>query len=132
MINNKIFEEYKDMYNIYNLITFINKDYRLVFDKIKKSFNIINIAKNNQICLNFNSFSTNVLKNLNISKIENSKKLFKYIDDFNEKLTEKNIKNAKSKTVDAVKNLIDFSKKTNSINSNDIKKIIEGTIWQPR
>ena len=77
-INNNYIELYKDNYNIYNLITKIDKNYQLVFNKKKKIFQIINIAKNNQICLIFNNFSLNILKILCFKKAE-LRTLIKYL-----------------------------------------------------
>ncbi len=123
----KYLEPYKDMFNIYNLITFINKNYILCYHKKLKCFCIINSAKNNQICLKFNNFHQNILKLLEQTKIENSKKLFKFIDEHNQILEENNNKFAKEKLSSAIHNLYDYSKKTNQISNNDINKIIEGT-----
>lgn len=120
------YEEYKDNFNIYNLITLIDKNYRLVFDKINKCFCIINIANNNEICLKFNKFSLNIIKTLQKTRVENSNKIFKEIDNFNEKLREKNITNSKILVNDSIKELTNYLKRTNSISQKDINAIIEG------
>lgn len=121
------FEEYMDNFNIYNLITKINADYRLCYDKIKKQFCVVNIAKNNQICLNFNDFSLNIIKILQITKVENSQNLFDYIDKNNLNIYEKNKQSCINSVADAMRSLNEFSKRTNSISKNDINKIIKDT-----
>ena len=84
---------FKDNFNYYNLITKINPNYRLFFNQLTKSFEIINIAKNNEICMKFNNFSCNLLKILQKTKTENSTQLFKFIDEHNQKIINKNIQN---------------------------------------
>ena len=122
----QFYEPYKDMYNNYKIITLVNRYYRLYFDKKNKIFVIINIAKNNQICYKFKSFSTNIIKYLQYSKIERSEKIFKYIDNFNENLKLNNIKNIKLKTYDSLQNLTQYSKRVSSISQSDINKVLEG------
>ena len=126
-INTNRFEEYKDNFNIYNLITKIDKNYRLCFDKIKKQFSVINIAKNNHICLNFNNFSLNIIKLLQITRVENSQNLFNFIDENNLNVYEKNKQNCINSIADAMRSLNEFSKRTNSISKTDINKIIKDT-----
>lgn len=125
-LNMNNYESFKDSFNIYNLITFIDKNYRLFFDKIKKQFVVINIAKNYQICLKFNNFKLNILKTLQFTRIEHSKKIFENIENYNEILTEKNTIFTRQKVSDSLKNLIDYSKRTNHILQSDIRRIIEG------
>ena len=60
---------YKDMYNIYNLITKINKNYKLYFDNNDKLFKIINVANNNEICLKTKHLSSDIIKTLQKTKI---------------------------------------------------------------
>ncbi len=126
MFDLKNLEPYKDNFNIYNLITFIDENYKLFFDKKEKCFLIINTAKNYQICLKFNNYSLNILNKLQFSRIENSEKLFNYIDNYNAKLEDKNIKNSKQILSDSISNLINYSKRTTSISKSDIYKIIKG------
>lgn len=126
MINNIYFDYYKDNYNIYNLITKINKYYRMVFNKKEKNFNIINIAKNNQICLKFNSFSENIINKLLKTRVENSYQIFKNIDECNEKIKDKNQLNTQEELSDKITNLLNYSKRVNSISNRDIELIIKG------
>lgn len=123
MILPKNLEIYKDMFNKFNIIKKINPNYILCFDKVKKSFIIINSAKNNQICLNFNSFCVNIEKQLQKTLVENSRKLFLDIDTENEKLFKQEQTNAfnlaKDKMVEAKK----FLGRTNKILQSDINKI---------
>lgn len=126
MFNMNYLEPYYDTFNIYNLITKIDQGYRLFFNKKKKRFQIINTAKNNQICLNFDNFSLNILKVLQETRIENSKIIFENIDKFNNDLEEKYNKNLKNQLNDKFENLINYSKRTNHILKKDIQKILEG------
>lgn len=126
-LNTKRYDIYKDNFNIYNLITKIDKNYLLVFDKIKKQFSVLNSAKNYQNCLNFNNFSLDIIKSLQFTRVDNSQKLFNFIDCYNENLERKNIDDLKFKTSTAVNDLIAYSKRTNSISKNDINKIIRGS-----
>ncbi len=103
MKTNQYFVYYKDNYNIYNLITKINKGYRLVFSQKYKYFAIINSAKNNEICLKFNSFSLNIVEKLLNSRIERNKIIFREIEEFNDKIKEKNIDNFKQYMTDYIK-----------------------------
>ena len=103
--NSKYFIKYKDMFNIYNLITKINNGYRLYFCSKDKNYYIININRNNDICLSFNTFSNNIIKELHFSKIENLNKNIKFIDNFNENLSKKNIENCKDLAKEKLKNI---------------------------
>ena len=60
------------------------------------------------------------------SRVENSNKIFKNLDDFNKNLEAKIKCDAKFKLQDRLKNLVDYSKRTNQISNSDINKIIEG------
>ena len=124
-MDKRYIEPYKDMFNIYNLITEINKDYRLYFDKKNKCFFIINIANNFEICFKFNNFSLNILKELQRTQVSNSYKLFKSIDENNEKISENNEKNIKNNISSRIEDLKWFASRTNKILQSDIKKIIE-------
>ena len=126
-LNTNRYDIYKDNFNIYNLITKIDKNYLLVFDKIKKRFSVLNSAKNYQNCLNFYNFSLDIIKSLQFTRVDNSQKLFNFIDCYNENLERKNIDDLKFKTSTAVNDLIAYSKRTNSISKNDINKIIRGS-----
>ena len=126
MLDSNKFEFYKDNFNIYNLVTKINPYYKLIFDKINKCFLIINTANFNEICLKFHSFNANILKNLSETRIENSYKLFNYIDEYNNILLEKNKNNASKKLSDSMLNLFAYSTRVNSITKNDINKILKG------
>lgn len=117
---------YFDNFNYHNLIKKIDSGYRLMFDNIKKIFIIINIANNNEICLKFNSFSFDLIKTLQKTRIENAKEIFNEIDKYNEKLENNKICDIKNKTTSSAKDLIKFSKRTSNIKSTDINKIIEG------
>ena len=126
MINSLYFDYYKDNYNIYNLITKIDENYRLIFNKKEHDFCIINIAKNNQICLKFKSFSFNIIKTLSKTRVENSQKIFKEIENFNNNLELKNQNKLNIDLKDRIDNLYKFSKRVNSISSSEINQIIKG------
>ena len=78
--------EYNDSFNLFNRIKKINPNYKLFINKKDNCFIVINSAKNNQICLNFNNFNQNIEKILQFTKVENSKNLFCLVDKNNEKL----------------------------------------------
>ena len=116
--------EYKDMYNIYNLITEIDKGYKLFFDTKEKCYKIVNTAKNNQICLKSYHLSPNIINLLKISRVENLQKILKKIDDDNENILNKNQKKFKNDVSDCMIECVTFSKRANSISNEDIKKIV--------
>lgn len=125
MKNESLFyEEYKDNFNYYNLITKINPFYKLYFDKKNKCFIIANSAKNNQICLKFNSFSIDLLKILSKSRIENSKKIFEEIDVFNENLKQNYIKKTSQKANDKLIDFLNFSHRVSNVSPNEVQKIL--------
>lgn len=123
--NNMYCHEYKDNFNLFNLIKKINKNYRLFFDEKHRMFLIVNIAKNCEICLNFCNFKQNILKLLNFTRVENSKEIFNFIENNNKNLIElsliKNSETAKNK----MSEIQHYTKRTNSFNFKDIKNYIE-------
>ena len=124
MINVNRLIEYKDMFYIYSRIHNINKDYRLYFDRKNKLFIILNIAKNNEICLKFKSFNLNFEKILYKTKIENIKKLSQEINDHNKTIEDYSISKSKLEFKDKAKDLINYSNRTNKILQSDINKIL--------
>lgn len=126
MFNSKYFVLYKDNYNIYNLIKKIDRHYLLYFNTKDKSFYIVNSAKNNQICLKFNNFSSNILKILQSTLIENSSKIFNFIEEYNNRLRENILKNNKLSLLDKLIETQKYSRRTNKFLKKDINKIIEG------
>ena len=101
--NKNYFIQYKDMFNIYNLIKQINNGYRLYFCLKDKLFYIININNNFEICYSFNSFYNNIISNLRFSKIDNINKILTEIDIFNNNLERKTIESTKQLTLDKIK-----------------------------
>jgi len=124
MINLKYYHEYKDMYNIYNLITKIDKGYKLYFCEVKKIFIVVNSAKNNQICLKTSKLSPNVLKILKTTRIENLNKIIKNIDQENEKLGQKNKENLVENLSTKMRDVLSLSKRVSDISNAYIQKII--------
>jgi len=122
--NEKYFKEYKDMFNIYNLITKINPNYKLYRNYKTNTFVIVNSAKNNQICLNFNNFNQNIIKTLQYTKIENSKNVFNDIEKNNLLIEENGNKKFKQQTTDKLCEIANFSKRTNRLSNSSINKII--------
>ena len=124
-MDRRYIEPYKDMYNIYNLITKINKNYRLYYDKKHKCFLIINLANNYEVCLKFSSFSQNIIKILQKTQISNACRIFKEIEENNEvvfKQKEREIQNKVSNKIEEVNWLVS---RKNKILKSDINKIIE-------
>lgn len=124
-LNSNQYEIYKDQFNIYNIITKIDKNYRLVFDKINKRFSIINIAKKCQICLNFDNFYQNIENFVKFTRVENSKKLFNFIDEENQKNSTNKHKKLINETSDKLLDLTKTLNKTHSNLDNKLKKLIE-------
>ncbi len=122
--NEKYFKEYKDMFNVYNLITKINPNYKLFRNNKTNTFIIVNSAKNNQICLNFDNFNQNILKTLQYTKIENSKNVFNDIEKNNLIIKENFNKTLKKQTTDKMCEIANFSKRVNRLSTNSINKII--------
>ena len=118
------YELYKDQFNIYNLITKIDVGYRQVFNKVNKTFCIINIAKNNQICLKFSDFNKNILFLLQKSRVENSYKIFNHIEIYNENLNQKLNKNKIDNTVNKLKELSKIYNRLNKISIKNTNQII--------
>jgi len=125
MLNRNYIEPYKDMFNIYNLITKINKYYRLFFDKKNNKFLIININNNYEVCYTFNNFNENILLNLQKSQVINSNKIFEEIEICNNKLIENYVKNNSYLTNCKMEELKKYSCRTNKILLSDINKINE-------
>ena len=124
MKNFQYLEEYKDMFNIYKLITKIDKGYRLYFDKKNKEYLILNLAKNNEICLKTRFLSPEITILLIKSRIENINKIIKEVDDNNDYLTYKNNERVKNDLKDKMKECLNFSKRATAISKTSINKII--------
>ena len=116
---------YRDMYNIHNLITKINKNYSLCFDKKNKCFLIMNFSNNEEICLMFKEFNFNIIERLQKTQISNAKNIFRKIDESNEKLFYQKEKQLKNNVYTRIEDLNWLSKRTNIILPSDIKKIVE-------
>ena len=126
-INNNYYEQYKDMYNCYNLIKKINPGYRLFFNKKNRRFEIVNISNNFEICKIFYCFSKNILQELRFSNIVNFNKIISKIDTFNQKTEDKKLDVLKDKTKYALSEVVKFSGRSNSISNIDLNKIIGET-----
>lgn len=118
------YERYKDQFNIYNLITKIDKYYKLVFDKKEKIFKIINTAKNNQICLKFIQFNDNIVNLLQKTRVENSQKIFNFIENYNKELNNKTIKNNIDLAANKINELSKILNRLNSLSNKNLKQII--------
>lgn len=125
MFNNFVYEEYKDMFNYYNLITKINRGYRLYFNKKNRTFEVLNIFNNYESCLKFNSLSENILEKLQKSQIIFSNKIYDEIENNNEKISQDFENNLKYSTFCKLEEVSKFAKRTNKILKSDYKKIIE-------
>ena len=125
-MKNNIFyyEKYKDMFGYYREIQKINTGFRLYFDKKNKKYNIVNIYNNFEICSIFSHISEINLENLRFSKVENSDKIFKYIDNFNQEQECKINLNKKEKSKYILSEFLKLNNRTNSVNVKDINKII--------
>lgn len=101
--NTNYFFKYEDMFNIYNLITKINPYYRLYYNTKERTYCIVNINNNFEICYCFKSFFSNILHDLRFYKIENMKNILEKIEYENSKLYERHINNITEKTLDEIK-----------------------------
>ena len=119
---------YKDNFNVSNLIKKINPYYKLYFNKKDKIYFIVNSAKNNEICLKFYNFNHNVLKILQSTKVENSHKLFKELDNFNYLTELKNKNSIIENTSQKIIELNNFSKRVNHLSQTTLTKIIGGDL----
>lgn len=119
-------EEYQDNFNYYNLITNIDPDYRLFYNKKEKCFLVLNIAKNYQICLKFNSFSLNLPIILQKTRIEKSKALLENIEKENEQLSLNYQNSCINELTQKSLELLRYSSRVPAVSNIDIKKIIEG------
>lgn len=119
---------YKDNFNVSNLIKKINPQYKLYFNQKDKIYFIVNSAKNNEICLKFYNFNQNVLKILQSTKVENSHKLFKEIDNFNYLTELKNKNSIIENTSQKIIELNNFSKRVNHLSQTTLTKIIGGDL----
>lgn len=116
--------KYKDLYNLYNKIKKINSNYELYYNSKDKMFIIVNIAKNNEICLTFYNFNLDIEKILKFTNIKNFSQIFNYLNTNNENLRQNKINAFKEKTLTAYNECNNLIKKTSSISQNDINKII--------
>ena len=119
---------YNDNFNLSNLIKKINLQYKLYFNQKDKIYFIVNSAKNNEICLKFYNFNQNVLKILQSTKVENSHKLFKEIDNFNYLTELKNKNSIIENTSQKIIELNNFSKRANHLSQTTLTKIIGGDL----
>ena len=119
---------YNDNFNLSNLIKKINPQYKLYFNQKDKVYFIVNSAKNNEICLKFYNFNQNVLKILQSTKVENSYKLFKEIDNFNYLTELKNKNSIIENTSQKIIELNNFSKRVNHLSQTTLTKIIGGDL----
>ena len=124
-MNSNYYHEYKDMYNYYKIITKINPNYKLCFDKKNKDFVVINSAKSDEICLRFSNFNKNIEKELITSQSKNARQIFEMIETHNREIEETRKKDSANMLKTRVEELFHYSKRTNHISDSDIKKIIE-------
>lgn len=124
MLNLNTLIEYKDMFNISNRIKKIDKGYRLFYDNFNKLFIILNIAKNNDICLKFNAFNLNIEQILLKTQIKNFKTLSAEIEKHNSMLETNSLRICKQNFNDKANDLVNYSARTNKILQSDINKIL--------
>ena len=122
--NTQTFIPYKDQFNYYNLIQKINPSYRLFFDRKKRLYKIVNIHKNNEICMSFSTFYRNILFNLRFSKIENCNKILSYIDSENDKIYNQNMNKLHQNISSVLNDFHQLNSRSKTINTHDINKII--------
>ena len=122
--NEKYFEKVKDIFGYHIQIKEINQGYRLYFNKKTKSYTIVNIFKNNEICHTFNSFLDINLNTLRFLKIENSGNVFKIIDQNNLNLEAKTSSQNHETLSYLNKETMKIINRSTSFNDNDKNKIL--------
>ena len=113
------------MFNIYNIIPRINHGYRLYFNSKTKTFEIVNIYNNYEICYTFKSFFKNIINDLHFSKIENYLKNLKMIENYNNNLFQNKKEKTHQDTADRLYDFYNFTKRSNNITTQEIYKITE-------
>lgn len=124
MLNLNNIYEYHDMYNKYNIIKKINPNYKLCFDNLNKLFIIINSANFNEVCMKFNDFSLDIEKILQKTLVKNCQKLFKEIENSNEKIENLKLSYAKNRLIDSLYETQKYCLRSNKILPSDINKIL--------
>lgn len=114
-MDRRFIEPYKDMFNLYNLITKINKNYALYFDKKNKCFLVLNTLNNFEVCYKFYNFSNRIFDDLLKTQIKNSQSLFESINKHNEELQNKMQKNIIENSKEILKDKIKTSNKVSKI-----------------
>lgn len=122
--NNLYFKPYKDMFNLYNTMQKINAGFRLYFNEKTKTFAIVNIYNNFEICKEFSSYFGNIEQDLRFSRIENFNKVLKTIDEDNYKNITSNSIKTTSLCQNIASELYSISSRSNKILKSDINKII--------
>lgn len=123
-LNKNYYYEYKDQFNIYNLIRKINPNYRLYFNNKTKKFIIVNICNNFEICKEFYSFFENILQDLRFSKVENQIEIFNKMEINNENLKQKSNEKINEITNNLSREFCKISNRSSKINNSDINKIM--------
>lgn len=119
-MKNKNLILYFDNYNIYNLIKKIDAGYRLYFDRKEKNFVILNSAKNDCFCLKSDTISPILLKKLIFTRVENSKKIYDFIENCNQNLMQNRIICTEDNAKNKVNELNYFLSRTNTLSQKDI------------
>ena len=124
-MKNEFYQEYRDLFGYYKIITKINPFYKLCFDKKAKDFVVINTDRNEEVCIRFDEFNFNLEKSLQESHVKNAEKIFEMVDEHNREVEQKAKKDSSYMLKTRLNELFSYSKRTNHISDSDIKKIIE-------
>ena len=88
-MKNEFYQEYRDLFGYYKIITKINPFYKLCFDKKAKDFVVINTDRNEEVCIRFDEFNFNLEKSLQESHVKNAEKIFEMVDEHNREVEQK-------------------------------------------
>lgn len=99
-----------DLFNIANRLKEIDKNYFLVRNKIKKRFELwYNMAfPKRELIFKTKQIDSRMIDYVNETRIQNIDKIIKEMDKENEKLKEKEIKNAKNECLDRVSEVLKY------------------------
>jgi len=87
-------EEYKDMFGLYYRVKEIRPTYSLMFNRKTKMVELYD-SNYSGICMAFKSpINANILNKINSTRMENSSKIFRKIDENNAKIEQNLLENA--------------------------------------
>ena len=123
------YKTFNGVLNIDKKLKEIDKRYSLVFSRKTKHFYLqVTYGLRRQLEMDFGQvLPLNLIERVRCSRVENMAKLFKNIDDFNEKQEQNAFFNILDKTKSIVKEVVNYAdKKSCDLTQNEISKIMNG------